>query len=208
MKISFIGDSIRIQYAPVVEQMLGEGYEFFGPKENCRFAKYTLRGIFDWEKNMQGSRIVHWNNGLWDICDLFGDGLFTSESEYVENMLRIADILKSRYDVVIFATTTPVSPLNKYNRNDDIRRYNELIVPLLMERGIVINDLYSLVSANIDKYVSDDLIHLSDAGIELCAKRVAEIIECEAQKLSPADAPTLMGEDAIDLGAPVTYNGK
>ena len=205
MKVSFIGDSIRIQYTPFVKKLLGDGYEFFEPKENCRFAKYTLRGIFDWEKDMRGSRIVHWNNGLWDVCDLFGDGLFSSESEYVENMLRVADILKSRYETVIFATTTPVSTLNKYNSNDDIRRYNEIIVPLLSERGIVINDLYSLIASDVDKYVSDDLIHLNDAGIDICAAQVAKIIDREAKNLSPVASSVATPVENRDSGAPVIY---
>lgn len=52
---------------------------------------------------------VHWNNGLWGVCDLFGDGPFSSEDEYITNMLRIADLLLSKHEKVIFATTTPVT---------------------------------------------------------------------------------------------------
>ena len=62
--------------------------------------------------------------------------MFTSESEYIENMLRIADILIAKYDKVIFATTTPVTIQNQYNKNSDIEKYNALIVPLLKEKGI------------------------------------------------------------------------
>ena len=94
IKVTLLGDSIRmIGYGLEVPTLLGEEFDVFQPKENCKFAKFTFRGLFDWEKNMSGSQIVHWNNGLWDVCNLFGDGLFTSEAEYVENMLRIADIL-------------------------------------------------------------------------------------------------------------------
>ena len=97
IKVTLLGDSIRmIGYGIEVPALLREQFEVFQPNDNCRFAKYTLRGLFDWESNMAGSQIVHWNNGLWDICNLFGDGMFTSESEYVENMLRIADILIKR----------------------------------------------------------------------------------------------------------------
>ena len=81
MKITLLGDSIRLQYQDRVAELLGGDFEVFGPSENCRFAKYTLRGLFDWEKKMSGSRIVHWNNGLWDICNLFGDGLFSSPGQ-------------------------------------------------------------------------------------------------------------------------------
>ena len=125
MKVTLIGDSIRaIGYGRLVPELLGDAYEVFQPNENCRFSKYTLRGLYDWKDGMSGSRIVHWNNGLWDTCDLFGDGYFSSEDEYRANMLRIADILLSKYDKVIFATTTPVSGENMYNRNLVIDRYS------------------------------------------------------------------------------------
>ena len=109
MKVSLLGDSIRqIGYGPLVPQLLGEEFEVFQPEDNCRFVKYTLRGMFDWKEQMEGSSIVHWNNGLWDVCNLFGDGSFSSKEEYRDNLLRVARILTERYDKVIFATTTPV----------------------------------------------------------------------------------------------------
>jgi len=179
IKVTLLGDSIRMMgYGLKVPELLGEDFEVFQPEDNCRFAKYTLRGLFEWENGMADSRIVHWNNGLWDVCNIFGDGLFTSETEYVENMLRIADILISRYEKVIFATTTPVDPRHPYNKNSDIERYNAVLVPLLKEKGIVINDLYKLVSADICKYIrEDDLIHLTDEGTRVCAEQTADIIK-------------------------------
>ncbi len=185
IKVTLLGDSIRmIGYGLEVPALLGEDFEVFQPDDNCRFAKYTLRGLFDWDNDMAGTQIVHWNNGLWDICNLFGDGLFTSKGEYVENMLRIADILLSKYDKVIFATTTPVTEQNKHNKNADIEKYNDLIVPLLEEKGVIINDLYKLVSSDIDQYIrKDDNIHLTDEGIAVCAKQVADTIKAVSQLL-------------------------
>ncbi len=185
IKVTLLGDSIRmIGYGLKVPTLLGENFEVFQPNENCRFAKHTLRGLFDWERDMSGSQIVHWNNGLWDICNLFEDGLFTSESEYVENMLRIADILISKYEKVIFATTTPVTMQNRNIKNSDIERYNALLVPVLKEKGIIINDLYQLVSTNIDKYIrNDDNLHLSDEGISVCAEQVADMIRMVSQSV-------------------------
>ena len=78
---------------------------------------------------------------------------------------------------MIFATSTPVTEQNPYNRNEDIERYNNLIVPLLEKKGIIINDLYKLVSSDIDRYIrKDDNIHLTDEGIRVCAEQVAGII--------------------------------
>ena len=186
IKVTLLGDSIRkIGYGLVVPDLLGENFEVFQPNDNCRFAKYTLRGLFDWQKSMEGTQIVHWNNGLWDICDLFGDGVFTSESEYAETMLRIADILISRYDKVIFATTTPVTAQNKHNKNSEIEKYNKLIVPLLQKKGVIINDLYGLVATDIDKYIrKDDNIHLTEDGIAVCGKQTADLIRGVAQSLT------------------------
>ena len=206
IKVTLLGDSIRmIGYGQVVPALLGEDFDVFQPKDNCRFAKYTLRGLFDWENQMSGTKIVHWNNGLWDICNLFGDGLFTSESEYIENMLRIADLLIAKYDKVIFATTTPVTAQNPYNKNADIEKYNALIVPLLKEKGVIINDLYQLVSSNIDQYVrKDDNIHLTDEGIKVCAEQVADIIKKVARTLDNKDEEISIRSYCADFtGAPI-----
>ncbi len=182
MKITLLGDSIRLLgYGKRVEELLGDDFEIFQPEDNCRFAKYILRGLFDWASAMEGSRIVHFNSGLWDICNLFSDGTFTTESEYIENMSRIADILLARYDKVIFATTTPVSEKNIYNKNSDIERFNEIIVPIFKKKGIIINDLHSLIASDIDRYISEDTIHLSEEGTEAVAKQVADIIKKTAE---------------------------
>ena len=184
IKVTLLGDSIRaIGYGKIVPELLGSDFDVFQPNDNCRFAKYTLRGLFDWSGQMEGSRIVHWNNGIWDICNLFGDGAFSSEEEYTVNMLRIADILTSKYDKVIFATTTPVRPENLYDKNSVIERYNQIIVPKLREKGVIINDLHSAVATDVYRYICDDNIHLSEDGIKLCAEQVAKIIKEIASSL-------------------------
>ena len=181
-KVTLLGDSIRlIGYGTKVPELLGADYEVFQPEDNCRFIKYTLRMLFDYKAKIEGSDVIHWNNGLWDIpMGLFEDGeVFTSEQEYVDNMLRVAKILKTLGKRVIFATTTPVRAGNVYNDNKVIKRYNDLIVPKLQEMGIEINDLYSTVIQDVDKYICDDLLHLSQEGIEVCSKQVAGIIRME-----------------------------
>ena len=178
-KIVLLGDSIRLWgYGTRVPEMLGEGYEVSQPEDNCRFVKYTLRGLFDWHDIIKDADVIHWNNGLWDCTEIFDDGLFTSEEEYVENMLRVATLLKKITPNVIFATTTPVWDEFEWTHNDKIERFNEIIVPRLKEIGIKINDLHALVSRDVHKYVKEcDKIHLSDEGIELCAEAVCRAIK-------------------------------
>ncbi len=206
MKVTLLGDSIRQQYGPKVKELLGDSFEVWAPEDNCRFAKYTLRGLFDWAPDMEGSKIVHWNNGLWDLCHLFEDGTFTSEDEYVENILRIADILKKRYGVVIFATTTPVRSTNIFNKNEDADRLNQRIVPLLRERGVIINDLNGLLRDDPDRFICDDTIHLSGEAIDLCAAQVAECIKAAASNISAnSDSGEAQRRDVQqgNVGAPV-----
>lgn len=190
MKITLLGDSIRLGaggdihgYGNRAAELLGEDFEVFQPEENCEFAKFTQRGLFDWRDKMQGSRIVHWNNGQWDVCDLFGEGTFSTKEEYVENMVRIAKILLSRHDRVIFATTTPVNPAHPYNRNEDIEAFNAAVVPELEKLGVVINDLHSIVAQDIGRYICSDMIHLTDEGVEVCARAVADKIIASAAEL-------------------------
>lgn len=203
MKVTLIGDSIRGQYAPKVAEILKNEFEVWYPNDNCRFAKYTLRGLFDWADAMKDSDIVHWNNGLWDICDLFDDGPFSTEAEYAQNILRIFDILQKRHKKIIFATTTPVRFANQYNNNDRIKKYNNLIVPLLKEKGAIINDLNSLLVDDINRYICDDNIHLSEEGIELCSKQVADYIK-EAAKDLPKETFTAKKSPAQQGdGAPI-----
>ena len=206
IKVTLLGDSIRaIGYGKMVPELLGSDFEVFQPEENCRFAKYTLRGIFDWKEQMEGTNIVHWNNGLWDICNLFDDGAFSSEEEYISNILRIADILLNKYDKVIFATTTPVRPENQYDSNKLIERYNQIIVPKLREKGVIINDLHSLVSTDVYRYISQDTIHLTEEGIKLCAEQVAMIIKNTANTLPfvSENKNTDYKSDNKSLGLPV-----
>ena len=181
-KVTLLGDSIRmIGYGTKVPELFGDEYEVFQPEDNCRFVKYTLRMLFDFREQIKDSDVIHWNNGLWDISTgLFDDGLpFTSEEEFVENMLRVARELKKLGKRVIFATITPVHEEYVYNSNAVIRRYNEIIVPKLQEMGIEINDLYSLVSQDLYRYICEDQIHLSKEGIDLCAKQVADMIKAK-----------------------------
>ena len=75
-KVTLLGDSIRLLgYGAKVAEMLGDEYEVFQPEDNCRYVKYTLRMLFDFKAQIEGSDVIHWNNGLWDTSTgLFDDG--------------------------------------------------------------------------------------------------------------------------------------
>ena len=177
-KVALLGDSIRlIGYGNKVKEMLGADYQVFQTDDNCRWAKYTLRMLFDFKEDLKDCDVIHWNNGLWDCTELFGDGTFTSEEEYVADMVRIAKLLLKITPNVIFATTTPTKHTYTYTHNNQIDRFNEIVVPKLKELGVKINDLNSLLKGKEDEMICDDEIHLSQKGIEICANAVYKAIK-------------------------------
>ena len=175
-KIAFLGDSIRMNYTPRTTELLGTEYTYISPADNCRFAKYTSRIIWDLRRELAGCEVIHYNNGLWDICDLWGEGPFTPLDEYVETVLANARRLLTMTKTLIFATTTPVHPENPYDRNEMIAAANAAVVPPLRALGVVINDLHSVIARDIPAYICDDKIHLTPAGIEAAATHNAAFI--------------------------------
>ncbi len=178
-KVALLGDSIRlIGYGNIVPSLLGEEVEVFQPEDNCRFAKYLLRGLFDWHEQLKDCEVIHFNCGHWDVCDIMGDGkLFSSDEEYIDNLERIAKLLLKITPKVIFATTTPVKPPYQYNRNSDIERFNAKAIQKMTELGVQVNDLYGLVKPNVEEYICEDKLHLSEKGANICAQRVADCIK-------------------------------
>ena len=180
-KVVLIGDSIRLYgYGLILKNYLPNDVEIYQSTDNARFSKYTLRMLFDERANIEGADVIHWNNGEWDICKLFGDNEpFTPLNEYLENMGKIADILLKYGKKVIFSTTTPVRKENLYNENKVIEQYNKAVVKMLKKKGVIINDLYSVIVKDIDKYIKgdDDNIHLTAEGSIVAAESVAKIIK-------------------------------
>ena len=181
-KIVLLGDSIRLGYGRRVAELLGEDYTVWQPDDNCRFAAYTLRMLYDLREEMKGADVIHFNCGLWDMCDLFGDGPFTPIDVYVEQMVRIAAILKSYAPdgTVIFATTTTPAPQMWGHDIERVRAYNAAAMAALEPLGILLDDLFTPVAEDIDRMISEDYLHASPYGVEILANRVADCIKTNA----------------------------
>lgn len=178
-KVVLLGDSIRLLgYGTVMKDYLPKDVELWQNEDNDRFAKYTLRMLFEHQADIEGADVIHWNNGLWDTCTLFGDEYsFSSIPEYCEVMSRIADILLRYGKKVIFSTTTPIRIGQPHNTNERIERFNKAVTEVLSKKGVIINDLYGLIVTDINKYIrEDDCIHLTDIGIKDAAAMVSKVI--------------------------------
>ena len=180
-KVMLIGDSIRQNYESEVCKLLANKATVTAPTENCRFSAYTLFRLSFWVPD-DDFDVIHWNNGQWDTSYMPDGKIHTPLPVYLEFQERIFTILQKKAKRVIFATTTPVWPemhtqrsINP-RRNEDICEYNSAVTDLLRKHSVEINDLHSCMVTNITKYISDDMVHLTEEGICLSAKHVADTI--------------------------------
>ena len=65
---------------------------------------------------------------------------------------------------------------NANQKNDIITEYNKHIIEFMKKEGVVVNDLNALISSDIDRFISQDNIHLSDDGKRVCAKQISDYI--------------------------------
>ena len=184
-KILLIGDSIRMGYDKYVKEALENTAQVFYPEENCKFAEYVLRYAHEW-KNQLGLTddvdLVHWNAGLWDALELFGDEPLTSLSYYEEAISRIDKRLRMLFPNAkfVFATSTNVnegmSSPNFTRHNSNIEIYNTTALRALKNTDTVINDLYTLTASLPDSYRSDWVHFYTPEGTETIGNRVLSVI--------------------------------
>ena len=193
--VLLLGDSIRINYQEAVKALLSDEYEVHYPADNCRFAAYTLHHLRHWLPAIPKPDVVHWNNGIWDIEQFYGEGQpFTPLEEYISYLQRIVRAIRYVYGQeqrIVFALTTPQR--NGYNREDYLR-YNAAAIEALCAMDCEINDLYGVIAANIDAYLCEDGCHLSESGIAAAAQAVAESIrigEAHCSTTQPVPYPPL-----------------
>ena len=177
-KLLLIGDSVRMNYQPGVVKQLNNIVSVSAPQDSARFAKYTLWYIREWLGTYGTPDIIHWNNGMWDVYRFEGETTpFSKLEEYIESISKIYEIMKQSGAKIIFATTTPVAENNINAKNDEIDLYNKAALSVLSGKDIVINDLNALLRGNTDKYICDDLMHLSQEGISLCGSAIGDIVK-------------------------------
>lgn len=191
-KIFLIGDSIRMGYDKYVKEALLGAAEVVYPEENSRFAEYVLRYAHTWKSNLKlddDVDLVHWNAGLWDVLELFGEEPLTPIDFYAYFVEKIDKRLRRLFPKakIVFATSTPVieGVAKEFIRhNDVIESYNRRAVEVLSGTDTVINDLYMLAKSFPDSYHSDATHFYTPEATEIIGGRVLSII-CRELKISP-----------------------
>lgn len=178
LNVLLLGDSIRLSYREYVANKLAHRARIDGPEENCRFAAYTLFCLHNWITRDRYDTI-QWNNGQWDTCHMLDGRPHTDIDRYVELQKRIAGILQSRCDRLIFATTTPIAgdmwagtnPIPRSNQQ--VSDYNAAASEALSPMGVEILDLYTPVFERMSECISEDMVHLTEMGVQVAGDVVA-----------------------------------
>ena len=71
IRVMLLGDSVRMFYQEKTKEFLGENYEVWSPKENCRFSLYLLNSLRFYLAEFPSPDIIHFNVGLWDTAILY-----------------------------------------------------------------------------------------------------------------------------------------
>lgn len=188
--VILIGDSISMGYRYLVKQAFDGVANIYFPDENCRFASYVLRNLYDWRAEFGcGSEVdlIHWNAGLWDDLILPDGKHHVHIDRYAEDIERICETMKILFPKAktVFATSTPVLE-NVYERrfeyyrrlNRDTERYNAVASEIVKKHGGDINDLYTLLKDFPESYHSDMThFYTKEATILLTDKVIACIEE-------------------------------
>lgn len=183
-RVMLLGDSIRCSYqALVTEALAKDGHQVWGPDENCQFSLYTLASLPRWLAAFEKPDVVHWNNGLHDVGHNPNRAPVQMPIEvYAANLRFIGRQLRSTGARVVWATTTPVHPARPFRhdqwawRNSEIDAYNEVARKAMAEQQIPVDDLHAVVSADPEGLLSDDQLHLSEAGQHACADAAAAVV--------------------------------
>ena len=184
-KVLLLGDSIRMGYDDFVKEELKEYEVYYDSEDNGRFTAYTI-----WMFNQLNAKygpfdVVHFNNGYWDMNREGPNGEpQTPVNEYVNNLKRLIDMIRSTGAVPIFATTTPIydTPVKVTGfevtnyKNEWVLEYNKAALELMKKENVMVDDLYSLMEKEPRYSKCYDSLHLTEEGYKKCAKQVAELV--------------------------------
>ena len=195
-KIILVGDSIRMGYDKYVKDALAGAAEVYYTNDSARFSEYTLRYLSDWKHdNGWGEDIdlIHWNTGLWDVLEMYGEEPISNPEQYGETIGKIERQMRILFPKAkqVFATSTSVIEerygWDRKRKNSTIEKYNKIACDVLKDTDCVINDLYTLTKNAPDEIRAGDPTHFyTPEGTKLIGDRVLSYI-CGELDISASD---------------------
>lgn len=180
-QVLLLGDSIRINYQPVVTAQLAKLANIIAPDENCRGTVFSKKRLDIWTEGAN-PRIIWFNMGLHDIYLPDEKNCAVPPEEYRANLEFIAGFLRRKFPQakIFFALTTPVNEASQktsatygrlVRRNSDVLAYNGIARDVMKKYDITVADIHAFV---MPEMLQPDGIHLNSTGQKAVGKYIAE----------------------------------
>ena len=173
-RVMIIGDSISCGYRRMVTEIAGGRFYADGIGTSKALDNEWYPRLIDYVLAQEPStEMIQFNNGL--------HGWHLSSEEYKYHYEKMVDFLLEKTDAkhLVLALTTPVrsmdDPARFDARNAEVSRRNQIVLEIAQNRGLAINDLYTLIEDRPHLWTSDG-IHLTEEGYRILASRTAELI--------------------------------
>ena len=136
--------------------------------------------------------LIHFNVGLHDIARQDEEGACAvPRDEYTRNLRAIVELFQAGPPVeLVWAATTPVHDgrhrrMKRFVRRDaDVRRYNRVAATVMQELQVAEHDLYqALTRADVQEVLGPDGVHPTEAGRELLATAVSDLLKGSFDRL-------------------------
>ncbi len=175
-----MGDSVSMQYTPVVRKALAGKLNVFRVPANGGPVSRGLSNFKAWTTGKKWDIII-FNFGLHDSkykgWDRKNKAKFSSPEIYRRQLKELVAKLKATGAKLFWVSTTPVQAGIKSNDKGSSVIYNKVAAEIMQKNNIPIIDLYAKLLPHIDKYFGYKNIHMSKTGIPVAGKIVAQRIK-------------------------------
>lgn len=169
-RILLIGDSISQGYHPFVQNALSD-YSVDYYQTSRDFADTTLYKELEFICAQYDYDVIHFNIGLHMHT-------FTTQT-YGTYLAEMCDKLQGyeKKATLVFATTTPTGYPYSDSNNGTIIQLNNSAFEVCEEKGIAVDDLFTLAKEhNLSKFSDTDTLHFSQESYQILGSQVAESI--------------------------------
>jgi acyl-CoA thioesterase-1 len=193
-RVMIIGDSISVGYTDGVREELAGKANVYRVQGNAGPSSSGVQQVDKWIASGTGRwDVIHFNFGLHDVKLGTGgkdnrpyptaDGRQVPVDDYERNLREIVAKLKRTGATLVWGLTTPIpqGKLNPPRRPGDEITYNEIAQKVMVENGVVINDLHAAALSQQPGIQQPANVHFTKEGSAVLAKHVAASIKAVLQ---------------------------
>jgi acyl-CoA thioesterase-1 len=193
-RVMIIGDSISVGYTDGVREEFAGTANVYSVQGNAGPSSSGVQQVDKWIASGTGRwDVIHFNFGLHDVKLGTGgkdnqpyptaDGRQVPAADYERNLRVIVAKLKQTGATLIWCSTTPIpqGKLNPPRRPGDEITYNEIAQKVMVENGVVINDLHAAALSQRPGIQQPANVHFTKDGSAVLARHVAASIKAALQ---------------------------